>query len=344
MDYKRYRILRDLESSLPMRVVVSFVLIILWLTIMVLPVAGAQGKISFWTTEVEKDRMEIQREIAGLFLRETGIVVNLVPVQENLLAQRVTAAYAARSLPDVVYHPIDFTIGWAEAGILDHQSATGAVNRLGKATFGKGPLKLARFSTGYAAVPMDGWGQLLLYRKDLFQEKGLPVPKCWSTILRAAKVLHNSPSIWGFEVATDPSETYTQQVFEHFALSNKAGLTGPSGGISMDSAEMVETLEFYKALSHFTPPGNISWLHTRMDYLSGRAAMIIWSPFILDELSGLRQDQPVVPDIVKGIPGFLATNTGFVAMIEGPRGAAQYGQINCLGITIDADRTAATGT
>jgi multiple sugar transport system substrate-binding protein len=341
MDYKGYRILRDLESSFPMSAVVSFVSIFLWLTIMVLPVAGAQGKISFWTTEVEKDRMEIQQEIAGLFLRETGIAVNLVPVQENLLAQRVTAAYAARSLPDVIYHPIDFTLGWAEAGILDCQSATGVVNRLGKATFGKGPLKLARSSTGYAAVPMDGWGQLLLYRKDLFQEKGLPVPKCWSTILMAAEALHNPPSIWGFEVATDPSETYTQQVFEHFALSNKAGLTGPSGNINMDSAEMVETIEFYKALSHFTPPGNISWLHTRMDYLSGRAAMIIWSPFILDELSGLRQDQPVVPDIVKRTPGFLATNTGFVAMIEGPKGTAQYGQINCLGITIDADRTAA---
>jgi multiple sugar transport system substrate-binding protein len=75
-----------------------------------------------------------------------------------------------------------------------------------------------------------------------------------------------------------------------------------------------------------------------MDYLSGRAAMIVWSPFILDELSGLRRDQPVVPDITKGEPGFLARNTGFVTIIHGPKGAAQYGQINYLGITRDANR------
>ena len=76
----------------------------------------------------------------------------------------------------------------------------------------------------------------------------------------------------------------------------------------------------------------------RMDYICGRAAMIIWSPFILDELSGLRRDQPVVPDIAKGESGFLARNPGFVTIICGPKGAAQYGQINYLGITRDADK------
>ena len=69
--------------------------------------------------------------------------------------------------------------------------------------------------------------------------------------------------------------------------------------------------------------------------------MVIWSPFILDELSGLRRDQPVVPDMAQGKPGFLAKNTGFISIIKGPGGAAQYGQINYLGITRDADKPAA---
>jgi multiple sugar transport system substrate-binding protein len=49
----------------------------------------------------------------------------------------------------------------------------------------------------------------------------------------------------------------------------------------------------------------------------------------------------VVPDIAKGQPGFLAQNTGFVTIIHGPKGSAQYGQINYLGITRDADKEAA---
>ena len=73
-------------------------LAILWLAIVSLPVAGAQNRITFWTTEVEKDRLEIQRDIARTFVRKTGTVVRVIPVQENLLTQRVTAAYAARPL------------------------------------------------------------------------------------------------------------------------------------------------------------------------------------------------------------------------------------------------------
>jgi multiple sugar transport system substrate-binding protein len=302
---------------------------------------GGEKDITFWTTEVEKDRVGIQEEIAAEFTQKTGINVRVIPVEENLLLERVTAAYAARSLPDVIFQPIDFTVGWAEAGILDHVSSTDVVMTLGRGTFGTGPLNLARFKEGYAAVPADGWGQLLLYRKDLFEKKTLPVPDRWDTILKASQALHSPPLIWGFEVATDPGQTYTQQVFEHFALSNGVKLTDSTGQVNLNTPEMVETLEFYKKLAAYTPPGNLYWLHTRMDYLSGRAAMIIWSPFILDELSGLRQDQPVVPDIAKGEPGFLARHTGFVTTIHGPKGRAQYAQINYFGITRDANKEAA---
>ncbi len=138
-----------------------------------LPASGAQNHITFWTMEMEQDRLEIQRNIAHAFTKKTGIYVRVVPVQENLLAERVAAANAVGSLPDVIFHPIAFTIRWAEVGILDDQSATDVVNYLGKETFGARPLVFARFSGGYAAVPIDGWGQLLLYRKDLFKKKAV---------------------------------------------------------------------------------------------------------------------------------------------------------------------------
>ena len=88
---------------------------------------------------------------------------------------------------------------------------------------------------------------------------------------------------------------------------------------------------FWLAIMSLPVAGAQNRITFRMDYISGRAAMIIWSPFILDELSGLRRDQPVVPDIAKGESGFLARNPGFVTIICGPKGAAQYGQINYLG-------------
>jgi multiple sugar transport system substrate-binding protein len=311
------------------------------LMLMSLPASGAGDNVSFWTTEVEKDRLEVQRRIARSFNLKTGISVHVIPVQENLLTARVTAAFAARSLPDVIFHPLDFTMGWTKEGILDTAAATEVLRDLGRDTFWNTSMNLIRVPSGYAAVPVDGWGQLLLYRKDLFEARGLPAPDCWESILKAAQSLHQPPLIWGFEAATDPGDIYTQQIFEAFALSNGVRLIGPSGKVDLDTPGMVQTLNFYKTLCRFTPPGSLNWLHTRLDYLSGRAAMVIWSPFILDELSGLRQDQPVVPDISRQEKGYLARNTGFVSIIRGPNGSAQYGQINCLGITRDARSAAA---
>lgn len=298
---------------------------------------AAKTPVVFWTTEVEQDRLDLQKRLAEIFTAEQGLQVKVVPVQENRLAERVIAAYAAKALPDVIFHPLEFAVGWAEAGILDSGAATRVIRHLGEKTFAKGPLNLAKVRDGYAAVPTDGWGQLLLYRRDLFAQKGLPPPTDWKGILVAARVLHHPPAIWGFEAATDPGAVYTQQVFEHFALSGGVKLTDARGRVNLDTPAMARTLGFYRRVARYSPPGNLNWLHTRMDYLSGRAAMIVWSPFILDELSGLRKDQPIIPDLKRKSPGFLARNTGLVAVIRGPSALAQYGQVNYLGITRDAD-------
>ena len=96
-----------------MRSVLLYFLLILWVVMVSLPATGAQNQITFWTMEMEQDRLEIQRNIAHAFTKKTGIYVRVVPVQENLLAERVAAANAVGSLPDVIFHPIAFTIRWA---------------------------------------------------------------------------------------------------------------------------------------------------------------------------------------------------------------------------------------
>lgn len=168
-----------------MKCKISLHLIIMVCLILMGPVnADAQKKITFWTTEDEQARMKIQKDIAHEFTQKTGINVQIVPVKENRLAEKVTAAFAAKSLPDVIFHPMEFTVGWAEAGVLDIESPTQVVEQLGIDTFGSGPLNLVRVPKGYAGLPLDGWGQLLLYRKDLFKEKGLLVPDKWENILK----------------------------------------------------------------------------------------------------------------------------------------------------------------
>ncbi len=302
---------------------------------------GLAQTLTLWTTEEQPKRMAIQRAIAEKFEAKTGIKVEVVPVTENQLAERITAAFAAGKLPDLVFHPVDYTVGWADEGILDPEAATEVIRELGEETFFKGALELARYQGNYTAVPTDGWTQLLLFRRDLFKARSLAEPKTFAAILGAIEALHDPPNMYGFVAATDPSQVYFQQVFEHIALANGVRLI-KDGKVALNTPEMVDTLKFYKRLAEASPPGNLYWKQSRELYMAGKAAQIVWSPFILDELAGLRNSVPVTA-FKDPTTDELAKRTGFVARLIGPNNpkGASYAQISYMGITADADMDAA---
>jgi len=294
--------------------------------------------ITLWTTEEQPERMEIQRDIAVRFKEKTGISVDVVPVSENVMGERVTAAFSAGELPDVIYHPLNFTLSWAEAGILDSATATDVVEGLGEGTFGAGALDLVKVGNEYAAVPVDGWTQLLVYRADLFKEKGLQPPTTYSAISKAIDTLHNPPGLYGFVAATDPSQVYFMQVFEHVALANGVDIVDDNGNVTVNTPQMIETLKFYKKLAQASPPGNLYWQQSRELYFAGKTAMIIWSPFIMDELAGLRDSVPVTA-YDDPTTRELAKRTGFITNLAGPGNPKGSGwtDVRYFGITVDAN-------
>ncbi len=298
--------------------------------------------ITLWSAEVQPERMTVLEEIATSFEEDSGITVEIVPVEESQMGERLAAAFSAGELPDVVDHALHYTLAWAEAGILDASAATEIIGRLGEESFSSGALDLVAVDAGYAAVPVSGWTQLLVYRKDLFQEAGLAPPTDYESILAAIEALHNPPELFGFVAATDPSHAYLMEVVEHLSLANGVDVVDADGNVTLDGSAMRETLEFYKAIAEASPPGNLYWQQSRELYLSGQAAMIIWSPFIMDELAGLRDSVPVTA-LEDPTGDELARNTGFVTRVAGPSNpeGSGYATLVYYGITVDADTEAA---
>jgi multiple sugar transport system substrate-binding protein len=209
------------------------------------------------------------------------------------MGRRVTAAFSVGELPDVIFHPLNFALTWYDSGILDATAATSVIEDLGASTFGAGALNLVDVDEGYASVPFSGWTQLLVYRKDLFDEAGLDAPTNYEAIGAALDEFHNPPDTYGFVAATHPSQVYMMQVFEHIALANGATLVDQDGNVDVMGEERTQTLEFYKELADASPSGNLYRQQSRELYFAGDAAMIIWSPSIMDELAGLRDSVPV---------------------------------------------------
>ncbi|MBX2879413.1 MAG: extracellular solute-binding protein [Granulosicoccus sp.] len=310
----------------------------LGVTLALIAANATAGDIRFWTTEEQPDRLAKQQQMAAEFEEATGNKVEVIPVTENEYGTRATAAYAAGDLPDVIYHPLQYALPWAEAGILDTEAASELVEELGVDSFQSGPLSMATYKDGYTSVPVDGWTQMLVYRADLFTEKGLEPPNSYANVLAAVEALHSPPDMYGFVAPTKVDENFMSQVLEHVFLANGVSPVGADGFQELDVAATTEVLDFYKAIVEASPPGELYWKQSRELYFAGQAAMIIWSPFILDELAGLRDSAP--PTINDDpMTRELAAATGIVTNFAGPSNAdgAAWGDVRYFGITADAD-------
>jgi multiple sugar transport system substrate-binding protein len=292
-----------------------------------------------WSLENQADRVAATKKVIADFTKDTGIKVEYVGVDENQFNQLVTAAAAGGDLPDVV-GAVPLTGLWSlyANDLLDTKAADSVIDTLGLATFKPRAISLTRDNSKSLGVPSDAWAQLLFYRTDLFKKAGLPAPDTYDAITAAAKKLTTGSQV-GITAATVPNDAFTAQTFEHLALGNNCQLVDDKKAVKIDSPACVESFGFYDNLiKNSSVKGSQSVDSTRATYFSGRAAMVIWSSFLLDELAGLRSDaRPNCPQC-RSNPEFLARNTGVVTAIKGRLSAtpAQFGEVTSWGITAGA--------
>jgi multiple sugar transport system substrate-binding protein len=297
---------------------------------------GDDKTITMWTLEDVQSRIDATKKIAADYSASSGAKVEVVAIAEDQFNQLITAAAGADKLPDVVAAlGLSGVQDLASNQLLDVDAAGSVVKDLGEKTFSARALKLTQGTDGkQLAVPSDGWAQLLLYRKDLFDAKGLAEPTTYETIADAAAKL-KTKEMAGLTIATAPGDSFTQQTFEHLALANGCQLVGADGAITLSSPNCVQTFDTVTKLAkQYGPAGNQDVDTTRASYFAGKAAMTVWSSFILDEMAGLRKDAlPTCAECRKD-PTFLAKNTGIVSSLKGPMGSSpsQYGEITSWAI------------
>jgi len=295
------------------------------------------GTLTVWSLENQTDRIQATQAIADRFTTATGIKVKIVATDENQFSSLITSAAAAGTLPDVVGAlPLAAVAQMETGGLLDTDAAKAVVDQLGAATFAPRALELTGPGGKQLAVPSDGWAQLLFYRRDLFAAAGLPAPDTYDKIQAAAQKL-NTRATAGIALATVANDAFTEQSFEDLALGNGCQLVDANKTVTLDSPQCVQTFQLYDDLvAKYSVPGAQDVDTTRATYFTGKAAMVVWSSFLLDELAGLRNDAlPTCPQCRQD-KAFLAKNTGIVTAISGPGGQpAQFGEITSWAITKD---------
>jgi multiple sugar transport system substrate-binding protein len=305
---------------------------------------GKDNTITFWTAEDNAERVKATQAIIDRFQQQSGIQVKMSAIAEDQLATQVQSASAAGTLPDVMGAlSLGFAHSLAADDIADPDAAGAVIDSLGRQTFSQRALSLVQADGKPVAIPSDTWTQLLVYRKDLFDKAGLQTPDTFDRILTAATKL-KQPGMAGIVAASKPSDSFTQQTFEYFALANGCQLTDDQGNVQLTSPQCVQTFKFYNdMIKNGSVTGGQDTNTTRAAYFAGKAAMLVWSSFVLDELAGLRKDALPTCQQCRADKEYLAKNSGFVTALKGPSGGepTQFGEVTSFVIVRDGKTDAA---
>lgn len=305
---------------------------------------GSATSLTVWSEENDAAAVKATQADVAKFTKATGIKVKIVGIDENQFQQLVTSDAAAGTLPDVVGAlPLDAVQYVASNDLINADANAKVVSSLGASTFESNALALTKYKGAQAAVPSDAFGNYIIYRKDLLAKANLPVPNTYANILKDAAAL-NTGGTAGITLATTPGDAFTEQSFQSFALPNNCQLVNNAGKVTLDSSECGQAFQLYTTLaSKYSVRGNQDVDSTKATYFAGKAAMVVWSSYLLGDMAGLNNAAlPTCPQC-KADPAYLAKNSGFVSSFTGPAGSkpAQWGEIGSWTITKTANASSA---
>jgi multiple sugar transport system substrate-binding protein len=278
-----------------------------------------QVTIEFMHSAVEQERQAVISQLIDRFQKENPeIVVKQVPVEEDAYNTKIITLARSGSLPDVVEVSHDYAKVMDKEQLIDHNAVKTLIDTLGEDAFYDGVLRVVRTEdgTGYTGVPVSAWLQGIWYRKSVLANAGIDEPKNWAQLLDAARRLTQSrDKKYGIALPTAES-VMSEQTFSQFALSNSANVFNAEGKVTVNSPEMLASLNYYRELARCTMPGSNSVMEIKDAFMNGTAPMAVYSTYILPAV----QQEGMLDDL------------GFVVPTE--KMPAVFGVITALTLTI----------
>ncbi len=283
--------------------------------------------LNVWINETSPEHEEVLQSMMAEFTQQSGVDVALRLVSPRLLPDLMQTAVLSDTLPDVVLHPLEYTVTWREEGILDSQATNAIIDEIGRNSFDQAALDLVTNNGQPSAIPSDGFQQIWLYRRDWIDREGLEVPDNYEDMITNAEAFFNPDNIIsGIVIPTESNLITTHRAFEHLAVANGCQLIDGAGEVHLLDDACREAIDFYYSIiNQFSPTGVQTDTSARNAFLQDQTGMIMTSPDIL-------------PDLAEATP--LDQNSGILTALSGINpnsNPANFGNLTYLGITTAAD-------
>lgn len=244
--------------------------------------AEAQEKklVRIWHTETEAQSVKAFQEIINEFEKvRPDITVKQEALPWGDLEAKLTASLAAGAPPDASHGQAVTCASFYAKGLL--RPLDDLAEAVGKENIWEAIRGPCRFEGKYFGIPHSAATSLLIYRKDIFKQKGLKPPETWDDLIKVAQAMmerDKSGRVTRYGLSLPGVGLFINIMVGELTKANGGRLFDPrTGRPTFTEKQVVEVLDFYKRLNDTVlPPGWLGhgYLDTFVNVATGKAAMI----------------------------------------------------------------------
>jgi len=246
-----------------------------------LPTWAAEKKlVRIWHTETEPKSVQAFQEIINDFEKlHPDITVKQEALAWGDLEAKLTAALAAGAPPDASHGQAVTCASFYAKGLLRPlEDVAEAVGRENIWEAIRGP---CRFDGRYYGIPHSAATSLLIYRKDVFKQKGLKPPETWDDLIKVAQAMTERDKdgrVTRYGLSLPGVGLFINIMVGELVKANGGRLFDlKTGRPTFTEKPVIEALDFYKKLNDTVlPPGWLGhgYLDTFANLATGKAAML----------------------------------------------------------------------
>lgn len=259
----------------------GWLLIPVVLLVLALP-AWAQEKkvVRIWHTETEPQSVQAFQGIINDFEKlHPDITVKQEALAWGDLEAKLTAALAAGAPPDASHGQAVTCASFYAKGLLRPQEDI--ADAIGRDNIWEAVRNQCRHDGKYYGIPHSAATSLLIYRKDIFKQKGLKPPETWDDLIKVGEAMMERDKdgrVTRYGLSLPGVGLFINIAVGELTKANGGRLFDlKTGRPTFTEKPVIEVLDFYKKLSATVlPPGWLGhgYLDTFANLATGKAAML----------------------------------------------------------------------
>ncbi len=261
----------------------AWVLVPIVLAVLALPIpTRAQEKkvVRIWHTETEPQSVKAFQGIIDSFEKvRPDITVKQEALAWGDLEPKLTAALAAGAPPDASHGQAVTCASFYAKGLL--RPLEDLADAIGRDNIWEAVRRQCLHDGKYYGIPHSAATSLLIYRKDVFKQKGLQPPESWDDLVKVAEAMTERDKdgrVTRYGMSLPGVGLFINIMMGELVKANGGRLFDlQTHRPTFSEKPVIEALDFYKQLSATVlPPGWLGhgYLDTFTNLATGKAAML----------------------------------------------------------------------